>query len=242
MAAPISSDLRRSTRWIRRARRVPRGRPRRRAAHDVRGRSPRGRSQSSSTIQSGTTATSSADSPDGTRCSAHATAPLPKQSIRPPAIEASRHSRARRTRCAAKPRPGVEQRARHDEARAHHREWRNRRDGVANREVRRPPHDVHGDERRELCASADSRSSGCSPATRPTRRTSVSVNRPRPIDVTLSTSTCGAVVGATRPRHGRRTGNSRAVRDPAERCAPSELATRRGHDDAVPCHQSYRRT
>ena len=56
------------------------------------GRTPRGRSQSISTIQSGTVATIIATMPDGTICSDHITAPFPNASINTPVIAALRHS------------------------------------------------------------------------------------------------------------------------------------------------------
>ena len=60
----------------------------------VRGRTPRGRSQSSSTIQIGTIETISATMPEGTICSDHTTAPLPMPSISTPVMPARRQSRA----------------------------------------------------------------------------------------------------------------------------------------------------
>jgi len=54
------------------------------------GRRPPGRAQSRSTIHSGTMATSSAVTPEGTRCSAHTTAPLPPSSMQAPTTAAAR--------------------------------------------------------------------------------------------------------------------------------------------------------
>ena len=48
------------------------------------GRLPEPRSQSTSTIQRGSIATSSASSPEGTHCAAQTTAPLPPTRSRPP--------------------------------------------------------------------------------------------------------------------------------------------------------------
>src|SRR6185295_18534832 len=60
----------------------------------VRGRTPRGRSQSMRTIQIGTVDTISATIPDGTDSSDHTTAMLPMPSMRTPVIAANRQSRA----------------------------------------------------------------------------------------------------------------------------------------------------
>ena len=58
------------------------------------GRAPRGRSQSASVTQNGTIATSSAPSPDGTRCSAQLISPLPPAAISRPMSAVASQSRA----------------------------------------------------------------------------------------------------------------------------------------------------
>ena len=68
------------------------------------GRAPRGRSQSMSATQNGTIETSSAPTPDGTRCSAQLTPPLPPAAISRPMSAVVSQSRAvgrAAPRCAA---------------------------------------------------------------------------------------------------------------------------------------------
>ena len=84
--------------------------------------------------------------PDGTRCSAHDTAPLPQQSISTPVMVASRHCGGCRPWRSAQKRPRVENHSRDGEPRPNHHERRNRLDGVADCQVGRSPDDVHGHE------------------------------------------------------------------------------------------------
>ena len=120
--------------------------PRRRRPRS-RGRCPPGRSQSSSTIQSGTTATSSAATPEGTRCSAQATPPLPPSRSRVPADEPSAPRRCERAAGAlTESRPRQQDRAGEDEPRPGHEQRRQRLHRETDGEVRRPPDEVDGRE------------------------------------------------------------------------------------------------
>ena len=105
--------------------------------------------RSSSAVKSGTLATSRAVSPEATRCSAHATAPVSTKSRSAPTIAAASHSRRpsfARGDIAAPQRPAVEDRARHAEAHREHEQRRQRPVGDGDREVRRSPDDVDGGE------------------------------------------------------------------------------------------------